>query len=631
MPVPSRCILVLLATGAVVPAEAQDTPSALTLEPIVVTANRMPTPSAEVGSAVTMITRQELEDRQIRQLSDALRQVPGVAVSRTGPAGQTTQIRIRGSESNQTLVLIDGVEVNDPSSESEFDFAHLMADDIERIEVLRGPQSALYGSDAIGGVVNIVTRRGEGPAAGTASVEGGGYGTLRGHASVSGGNDDIDYLIGTAGLRTDGASAARRGSEADGTRNGTVYAKIGLHPGELVDIDVVGRTTRFNTDLDGFLGGVGAIDSKDDVDGSTFLGRIQGRLKLLDGRWEHIVGLSYLDDSRDYHDSDDAITASYRGKTTRVDYQTNLTLDSEALLPAEHRLTFAVDHEEQQADSDSGFADFSRRIGTTGLVGQYQLGLFDSLFLTGSVRRDLNDLFRDTTTWRLTAAYKVDATGTKLRASYGTGVKNPTLFELYGFTNTYRGNPDLKPEHAEGWDAGFDQEIWGDRVVLDATYFEQRIGDLIVGSGQGSANLPGTATARGVELGLSVTPVDDLTIRAAYTYTDAEDATGAELVRRPRNIASLDVSYRFLDGAATVNLGVDYNGPQKDLAFDEAYNSSPVTLDGYTLVNLAASYQVTDRVQVYGRIDNLLDEDYEEVWSYGSLRRAGYLGMKVSF
>lgn len=631
MSVPSRCILTVLAAGVSVPAAAQEPPSALTLEPIVVTANRVPTPAAEVGSAVTVITRQELEDRQIRQVSDVLRTVPGVAVNRTGPLGQSAQIRIRGSESNQTLVLIDGVEVNDPSSESEFDFAHLMADDIERIEVLRGPQSALYGSDAIGGVVNIVTRRGEGPVGGTASLEGGGYGTVRDHASVSGGDDDLDVLLGAAGLLTDGTSAARRGSEADGTRNGTVYTKIGLHPSELVDIDVIGRYTRFRTDLDGFAGGLGAIDSRDDVDGSTFLGRIQGRLKLLDGRWEHVVGLSYVDDSRDYRDGDDIVTSSYRGKTTRIDYQTNLSLDTEALLPAEHRLTFAVDHEEQQADSDSGFADFSRRIGSTGLVGQYQLGLFDSLFLTGSVRHDLNDLFRDTTTWRLTAAYRIDATGTKLRASYGTGVKNPTLFELYGFTNTYRGNPNLKPERAEGWDAGFDQEVWGDRVVLDATYFEQRISDLIVGSGQGSANLPGTATARGVELGVSVIPIDDLTVRAAYTYTDAQDATGAELVRRPRNIASLDINYRFLDGAATVNLGIDYNGPQKDLAFDEAYNSSPATLDGYTLVNLAASYQVSDRVQVYGRIDNLLDEAYEEVWTYGSLRRAGYLGMKVSF
>ncbi|WP_343712983.1 TonB-dependent receptor [Inquilinus sp.] len=629
MSVSSRCVLALLAAGISMRAEGQE--AGLVLSPIVVTANRVPTPAAEVGSAVTVITRQELEDRQVRQLSDVLREVPGVAVNRTGPAGQTTQIRIRGAESNQTLVLIDGVEVNDPSANSDFDFAHLMADDIGRIEVLRGPQSALYGSDAIGGVVNIVTRRGEGPAGGTASVEGGGYGTLRAHASVSGGNDDLDYLIGATGLRTDGASAARTGSEADGTRTGTIYTKIGLHPSELVDIDVVGRYTRFNTDLDGFAGGVGAVDSKDDVDGSSFLGRIQGRLKLLDGRWEHIVGLSYTDDSRDYRDGSDIITSSYRGKTSRVDYQTNLTLDSEAVLPAAHRLTFAIDHEEQQADSDSGFADFSRRIGATGLVGQVQLGLADSLFLTGSVRHDLNDLFRDTTTWRLTAAWQIEATGTKLRASYGTGVKNPTLFELYGFTNSYRGNPDLKPERAEGWDAGFDQQIWGDRVVLDATYFEQRISDLIVGSGQGSANLPGTATARGVELGLSVMPVDDLTIRASYTYTDAEDATGAELVRRPRNLASLNVNYRFLDGTANVNLGVDYNGRQKDLAFDAAYNSSPVTLDGYTLVNLAASYQVTDRVQVYGRIDNLLDEDYEEVWTYGSLRRAGYLGMKVSF
>jgi vitamin B12 transporter len=599
----------------------------------VVTANRTPTPAAEVGSAVTVITRQELEDRQIRQVSDVLRAMPGVAVNRGGPVGQLTQIRIRGSEGNQTLVLIDGVEVNDPSAGSEFDFAHLMADDIERIEVLRGPQSALYGSDAVGGVVNIVTRRGDGPVGSTASIEGGGYGTVRGQASVSGGTDQYDFLFGTAGLTTDGISAADRrlgNSEADGYRNGTAYAKVGLHPSELVDIDVVGRYTRFRSDLDGFAGGVGAIDTKDDVDGSTFLGRVQGKLTLLDGRWDHIVGLSTTEDSRDYR-SDGDITSTYRGKTTRLDYQTNLTLDSETLLPAQHRLTLAADHEEQQADSDSDFASFTRGIGSTGLVGQYQLGLFDSLFLTGSIRHDINDLFRDTTTYRLTAAYQVEATGTKLRASYGTGVKNPSLFELYGYTNTYRGNPALKPESARGWDAGFDQQIWGDRVVFDATYFDQRISDLIVGTGQSSTNLDGTSVARGVELGLTVTPVDDLTIRASYTYTDAHDATGAELVRRPRNLASLDVNYRFLDGAANLNLGIDYNGRQKDLAFDAAYNSSPVTLHGYTLVNLGGSYQVNGAVQVYGRIDNLLDEAYEEVWSYGTPGRAGYLGMKVSF
>lgn len=636
---PSGLLLAFTAVGLTVtlggPAVGQDAAPAgapaLVLDPMVVTANRTPTPAAEVGSAVTLITRKELENRQTQLVSDVLREVPGVAVSRTGPVGQPTQLRIRGAEANQTLVLIDGIAANDPSAESDFDFAHLLADDVERVEVLRGPQSALYGSDAIGGVVNIITRRGQGPIGESVSIEGGGYGTVAARASVSGGNDDADFRIGAAGLLTDGVSAAARGLEADGYRNGTIYAKIGLRPTEMVDIDVTGRYTRFRTDADGFIGGLGAIDTKDDVDGANFLGRVQGKLKLLDGRWEHIVGLSYLDDSRDYRDGDGVITADYRGKTTKVDYQTNLSLDSSWLTPAEHRFTFAADHQEQQADSDSGFASFSRRIGSTGLVGQYQLGLFDDLFLTASVRHDINDLFRDTTTYRLTGAYTVEATGTKLRASYGTGVKNPTLFELYGFTNTYRGNPDLKPEKAEGWDAGFDQQIWGDRVVLDATYFEQRISNLIVGSGQTSSNLPGTATARGVELGLSVVPVDNLTIRASYTYTDAEDAAGQELVRRPRDLASLNVNYRFLDDAANVNLGVTYTGSQKDLAFDEAYNTSPVTLDGYTLVNIAASYQVTPSVQVYGRLDNLLDEKYEEVWTYGSLRRAGYLGMKVTF
>ncbi len=620
--------LALTATAASSPALADG--AALTLPTMSVTANRLDTPTAEVGSALTIVTGEELEQRQTRVLSDVLRTVPGVAVNRTGPMGAQTQVRIRGAENNQTLVIIDGIEVNDPASGSEYDFANLLTGDVERIEVLRGPQSALYGSDAIGGVINIVTRRGRGPLSATAAIEGGSFGTLAGRAAIGAGNDRYDLSFSGQGVTSDGVSAAdkRLGNpEKDGYRNGTLAGNVALRPTERSEIALVGRYTRLRSDTDGFVGGRGAVDDRTDTTGEQYFGRIQGKVAFFDGRWEHIAGLSYGRQQRDYRDESKTVTSRFDGRKTKADYQTNLTLDTG---PAKHVLTAAVEHEDDKAISRSAFSDFDRSIGSTGLIGQYMLGLFDRLTLTGSVRRDDNDLFRDATTWRTTAAYTVDGIGTKLRASYGTGVKNPTLFELYGYTNTYAGNPNLTPERARGWDAGFDQPFWGKRAVADATWFEQRIRDLITGSGRSSVNMPGESHVRGVELGLSVEPLDKLVVRASYTYTDGEDSSGAELIRRPKHLASLNVNYRFLDDRANANLGIVYNGRTTDWAYDTFYNRYVVNLTPYTLVNLAGSYALTERVEVFGRIENLFDRRYEDAWTYGTPGRAGYLGLRMS-
>lgn len=205
------------------------------------------------------------------------------------------------------------------------------------------------------------------------------------------------------------------------------------------------------------------------------------------------------------------------------------------------------------------------------------------------------------------------------------------MFELYGYTNGYQGNPDLKPEEAYGWDVGIDQQIWGNRVLGDVTYFNQRITDLITGSGQTSINMPGTSRINGVEVGLTVVPIDNLTIRGAYTYTNGEDSSGAELIRRAPNIASLSINYAFLDNKANVNFAIQYTGEQKDWAYDANWAKSVVTLDAYTLVNVAASYQMTEKAQIFGRVDNLFNQDYEQVYTYGSPGIAAYGGVKVTF
>ncbi|WP_040133827.1 TonB-dependent receptor plug domain-containing protein [Azospirillum argentinense] len=607
-----------------------DSTTITTLPPVSVTANRVPTAAEETGSALTVITREELEQRQTQVLSDALRAVPGVAVNRTGPMGTLTQLRIRGSEGNQTLVLIDGIEVNDPAAGSEYDFANLLAGDVERVEVLRGPQSALYGSDAVGGVVNIVTRRGAGAPRFGAAVEGGSFGTAAGRASFGTGTDRYDLFLSGQGVTSDGVSVAdkRLGNpEKDGYRNGTLTGNAAVRPTERSEIAVTGRYTRFRTDTDGFVGGRGAVDDGTSTAGEQYFGRLQGKIALLDGKWEHIVGLTHGRQQRDYRDDAKTVTSRYDGRKTKTDYQTNLTLNSG---PADHVLTAAVEHEEDKAISRSSFSSFDRSIGSTGLVGQYKLGLFDRLTLTGSVRHDANDLFRDATTWRTTAAYLIEESGTKLRASYGTGVKNPTLFELYGYTATYAGNPNLKPERARGWDAGFDQALWGTRASVDGTWFDQRIRDLITGTGRTSVNMPGESHIRGFELGLSVEPIDRLTVRGSYTWTDGEDSTGAELVRRPKQLASLNVNYRFLEDRANANLGVVYNGRSSDWAYDPFYNRQVVNLAPYTLVNMAGSYALSEGVEVFGRVENLFDRRYQEVWTYGAPGRAGYLGLRLS-
>lgn len=645
-PVVRSLALIVLSFAAACPAAtaaAQDIPTVplpggetgtLTLDEITVTANRTPTPQREVGSAVTVITAEELEQQQIRIVSDVLREVPGVAVSRGGGAGQLTQIRIRGSEGNQTMVLIDGIEVNDPAAGDEFDFGRLMAQDIERIEVLRGPQSALYGSDAVGGVVNIVTRRGSGPASVSARLEGGSFTTGEGQVTVSGGNERADILLSALAYASEGTSTAAEwhgNRERDGYVNGTVLGKGGFSVTEDLRFDFVGRFTRTGTDLDTKTKPNGAlIDSDDDVLGQQTFGRAQATLDRFDGAWQQILGATWTDQNRNYR-TKGLSTSTYQGTTAKVDYQSNVFLETPEILDARHTLTFAADYKEDGVVSSSAWSDLDRSVGSAGLVGQYQLGLMDSLYLTGAVRYDANEMFEDTTTGRLTAAYTLPATGTKVRGSWGTGVKNPTLFELYGYTQTYHGNRRLKPEQATGWDVGIDQPVWDDRVILDVTYFRQRISDLITGAGNTSVNLAGESKIDGVEAGIGIAPADGLFIRAAYTYTDGTDATGAELVRRPRDTASLTVNYAFLDDRANVNLSVVYNGAQTDWAWNKRYAQRTVDLDAYTLLNVAASYQMTEQAQLYGRVENLLDERYEEVWSYGGSGIAAYAGVKIRF
>ncbi|WP_290812741.1 TonB-dependent siderophore receptor [Ferrovibrio sp.] len=612
-------------------AVAQTATAPTQLSAISVTANMTETPVQEVGSAVTIITGEELQQRQTQLVSDVLREVPGMAVSRTGGVGGPTQVRIRGSEGNQTLVLIDGVEVNSVAGSSEFDFAHLLAADIERIEVLRGPQSALYGSDAAGGVINIVTRRGSGKPIFSGAFEGGSFNTYQTNASVRGGNERYHFLLSGVDYRTGGitrATESRGNFENDAYRNKTIFSKFGVAPAENLNFDFVGRYTYYQGEYDG--SDTFAFDDTSRTNGSQIYGRGQGKLVVADGHWEHIVGTAYTQNDTNSYNT----TSSSYGDKVKYDYRTNVLFDTPSFADARHTVTLQAEQENESFVSSFVTPYVEREISSTGFVGVYKVDFFRQLFLTGAVREDRNDIFRDARTYRGTAAYRFLNTDTKLRGGYGTGVKNPTMSELYGFTSTFTGNPNLQPEETKGWDIGVDQGFWGNRGQVGLTYFDQRVDKLIQNSGATAANVNGESKIRGIELEGTIEPVTNLTLRAAYTYMKTEmPITGEELVRRPAHVGSFNANYRFMENRANVNLGILYNGRQVDNNFETGFgaNTSRQTLNGYALVNLAAGYMVTENVEVFGRLENLLDKQYEDVYTYQTPGRAIYAGVRATF
>jgi len=623
-------------------AQAQDADE-LILPETVVTANRFITPLSQVGSAVSVLDEEELEARQIRVVADALRAIPGVAVNRSGGLGALTDVRIRGAENNHTLVLIDGVEVNDPAI-SAFDFSNLLNIEIERIEILRGPQSALWGSDAIGGVINIITRRGDGPTRVSASLEGGSFQTGQASVSVNGAAERTHYSFGATLLDSEGFSMSPLGSEKDGYRNLTLSGKAGFSALEDLDFSVVARyiDSEVETDPQDFefpptpTNGL-VVDGDDESESQQFYGRAEGILSLAEGAWTHTAGVALTDTDSDFF-TDGSFTNGFEGKKLKLDYQTDYYLTTDT---AEHIFTLALEHEDEDFSQRGATPDAPRNqdqsITTRSVVGQYALDLTQGLSLTAALRFDDNDNFDDASTYRLTGSYALPDSATRLHTSYGTGVKNPTFTELFGFfPGSFIGNPDLQPEQARSWDIGVEQAFLDRQWLIDITYFQGRFEDEIVTTFDNETflssveNAEGTSRRKGVELSLRGQINEQLGVTASYSFVDSEDPDGEQELRRPRHTASLNLDYRFLNNRARLNLGVDYSGEQDDFFFG-TFPAERVVLDDYTLVNLRGSYQINDDVSVYGRIENLLDEDYQDVFGYATQGIGAFAGLKATF
>lgn len=585
-----------------------------------------------VGTAVSVVTASEIGAQQARTGTDVLRSLPGVSISQQGGPGSLAVARIRGAESNHTLVIVDGVEVNS-AIDGLYDFSNLATADIERIEVLRGPHSGLYGSGALGGVINIVTKSGKGPLTLMAEGEAGSFKTRGGRTGISGGTDTAWGSFMVSSLKTSGIDVSPIGHERDGSKLETLSLKGGVRPFENLTIRGSFRSSRLHSEFDDFSfdlpGYQMAVDAPFSSDNEMWSGRIESELSLFDDAWTQQIFVASSE--RDF----DALSFSRSrliDETTKYGYQTTVRIGEKAGA-VRHFLTGLIERQEEAFDQPTA-ANFHAERGRTSLAGEVRGEYFDVLHLGASVRQDRNEVFDDTTDWRVTGSLKVPRTPFRLHASYGTGTKLPSFIELYGTFLRYVPNPDLRPETSRGWDAGIETTFLGGRGIVDLTYFKTDLSDEITEDYSNfpeitSVNLDGKSRRKGLEASGRLQLVDGVLLGAAYTWLDAFDDKGLRELRRPEHQARFDIDWRFAGGRARLNLAAIYNGRMLDNAFlDGPPFSERFTLDDYWLLRLSGSYEIAKGIEMFGRVENLLDQDYQEVFGYASAGVAAYAGMR---
>jgi len=645
-------LLIIFAGIGTTPVMAELPTSAQEMDDLVVTATRLATPRGELASSVTVITAEDIQRRQFRSVPQALRSVPGLHVVQTGGPGQQTSVFMRGANSNHTLVLIDGVEVSDPSSPAgAVDFSNLWLDNIERIEIVRGPQSTLYGSDAIGGVIQITTRRGEGKLHGAGKLEGGSDNTVNQQASAAGSTDRVNYSFGVTHTDTDGDSVTparlRNGvsAEDDNYENWTTSARLGMAVSDTLEVTVFGRYIDSETDLDPELEmfGFGTTEDRDArLDQTEYLLRGEAKAQLLDGLWEATLSTSYSDFDRKNRNDRQAPTETL----TRTKFdgdKLKFELKNDFYPVDAHILTLGLETEKENMDS-GGFSDFGgffvgeqtdADARNSAAYAQDQFSYDERIFGTIGMRYDDHDDFGSELTYRIAPVYVHRDTNTRLKASVGTGFKAPTLFQTDGFTpnnfgSFYRGNPDLDPEKSVGWEIGIEQKLWSERLSFGATWFKSDIDDLMQVVFDPSFNSSyeniDNADIQGAETFVRIQPLESLAVQLDYTYTDAEDDdSGERLLRRPKHKLDLDVEFRPLS-RASLNLAVNYVSDYKDISRE---SSGIIDGDDYAVLDVAADYQLNKQWRLFGRVENATDEHYEPADGFQASDRGLFAGAEL--
>lgn len=596
-------------------------------ETIVVTANRTERAISQVGESVAVIGEDEIIRRQPSEVLDVLRTVPGITFTRNGGIGTNAGVSIRGADSDQTVVLIDGVKLNDPASPGGgLNFGPLLMGNIARVEVVRGSQSVLYGSQAIGGVVNLITREPTEELDVYGSAEYGERDTAELVGNVSGRFGPVAASVGANYLRTDGISAfskARGGTEKDGFQSFGVNGKLDIVLGENVSIDLRGFYAESEVDIDGFPPPAFAFSDVAEISyRNDFVGYAGLNAEFLDGRFRNRLGFAYTNiDRRNFNFDTDSETFDANGENRRYEYQGVFDAADFA------ELVFGAEREESGYRSDPIEADVS----INSVYGQLNLTPAKGLSLTGGVRHDDHETFGDKTTFAGSGAYSPNRGNTVLRASYGEGFKAPSLFQLY----SNLGNTALLPEESKSWDIGLMHSFLDRRAQVGVTYFERDAENLIgfvscfknpipicANRPSGTYDNTALASAKGWEAGVALRPVDGFDVALNYSQIDAiNETTGNRLARRAEESFNLVADYRMNNGigiGATVLVVGD--------SFDNASNTR--RLDGYVVTDIRASYGLTENLEIFGRIENLFDAEYETVFRFGQPGRAAFGGVR---
>lgn len=603
--------LLFLCFFLVVPAVSEA--EKMKFDEIIVTATRSVEPIGETTSGLILITQEDIRNMNVAFLPDVFRKIPELQVIQNGGHGKVATVLLRGGSSSHALVMIDGTRVNSITTGS-YDFSGISVDDIERIEIVKGPQSTVYGSDAMAGVISIITKRGAGRITADFSLEAGTNETGKSSASIAGGHKALDYRFSASHFRTDGISAAASGTERDEYRNSSVSGRLGFGQRGKARIEFTGRYSYDRSELDGFdYIGRRAVDDRNFVQ--------RGRHTVLTGKgivplsdvWTQTMTASLAADSISFRDPDTPFNnATIDTEIRAFDWQQDIT-------PAErYSIVAGIEYREENGNNDG---NFDESLGNYALYLHNKMKLFrDACIITAGIRYDDRDTSGSKTTYRVGAIYSLPFASTTLRGSYGTAFRAPALNELFF---PFYGKRDLLPEEATAWEVGMSKDFFEGDLQISATYFRQEYENLI-STNPLTYTADNIADARisGLEASISAELNDSVKVRAGYAYLDAKDKkTGSQLPLRPQDKATVSVEISRKE--FTIFTDYVFVGERFD-------NSIKKRLSSYSIVNVSGSLRASKKITLFVRGENLFDENYEEIGTFGTRGLSMHGGLRLS-
>jgi vitamin B12 transporter len=585
------------------------------LDPFVTTATRTPAAPQTIGSNVDVTTAADLARRQVNSLSSALGGVAGAPHFSTGAGGAVNSLFLRGANSNQTLFLVDGLRLNDPNTDYQVFLGGACLGACDSLEVGHGPQSTLYGGEAMGGVVSLRAQRGTGAPSGRVSAEAGSFGTVQGGVAAQGERGANAWSFSAQGGHTDNERANNFFDSANTTLRldrkvnerlaigGTVRWFHGVYgdPGDRYTNDPDNQEREENVLTTAFAD----VKLAEAWTARAVLGGQDRRFVAETPRAGRVTGIAVVKNRRAVLDAQTTYTGAER-----------------------QRITGGVTAEANHT-RNTGFGDINKKQGLLAVFVQDELSPVDDVYLTGGLRNDDFDTFGRATTGRATAAWLVAERAVKLRASYGTAFRSPSFLDLYGTSAFYLGNPNLRPEKARGWDAGADWYLANKRGTLSATWFDTDFTNLIASTANfRSVENIQRARTRGAELSAQTTLPGAVEVRASYTYLEAQNLTSnTRLLRRPRQGGTVDLWHDFGRGVSA-GTGVSFAAHRRDV---DAKTFRQIDAEDYTVVRVYSAWQVNARLALKVRLENLLNEKYEEVNGYPALGLGAFAGAEWKF